>query len=275
MKFSQRIGKTPVKVELEREALSPELRNSLWNVVYNMLIMPSDDEHFWDTKHYYLPHLWQFFFKKPIDELPRREWVYENGVHIERLSNTIKKYFYEADWFIALDFIEFSAYYHPHFQISCNYALEREMSAYRFVDAQLVEINAKEEIIEIEDAIRNTDQFRPVKIHLETALALISDRKNPDYRNSVKESISAVEALAKIITKNEKATLGQALKEIETTHSIPTVLKEAFSKLYGYTSDQGGIRHALTETSVEITLREARFMLVTCSAFVNYLLGKM
>ncbi|MEN9848738.1 MAG: hypothetical protein RL368_1478 [Pseudomonadota bacterium] len=84
-----------------------------------------------------------------------------------------------------------------------------------------------------------------------------------------------MEALAKIITKNEKATLGEALKKMEVTHKIPTVLKEAFNKLYGYTSDQGGIRHALTETSVEITLTEARFMLVTCSAFVNYLLSKM
>lgn len=149
------------------------------------------------------------------------------------------------------------------------------MSAYRFVDRQLVEINSKEEVIEIEEAIRNTEQFRPVKIHLETALALIADRKNPDYRNSVKESILAVEALAKIITENEKATLGQALKAIETTHNVPSVLKEAFSKLYGYTSGEGGIRHALTETSVEITLSEARFMLVTCSAFVNYLLSKM
>lgn len=263
MKFSQRIGKTPVKVELEREGLSPELRNLLWNAVYEILIMRKDKFNMTYLNTEYLRGLWLLFFKKPIDEF-----------HLMMVS-TVKQYFYEADWFIALDFIEFSAKNHAQFCEKCNVVLSQEMSAYRFVNGQLVEINDKGEILEIEDAIKNTDQFRPVKTHLETALACISDRKNPDYRNSVKESISAVEALAKIITKNEKATLGQALKEMEATHKIPTVLKIIFEKLYGYTSDQGGIRHALTETSVEITLREARFMLVTCSAFVNYLLGKM
>ncbi|MEB7145202.1 hypothetical protein NEM79_21265, partial [Escherichia coli] len=49
----------------------------------------------------------------------------------------------------------------------------------------------------------------------------------------------------------------------------------AFSQLYGYTSDQGGICHALTEEDVNPTLAEAKFMLVTCSAFSNYLLSKI
>jgi hypothetical protein len=265
MKFSQRIGKTPVKVELEREGLSPELKNLLWKNVDNMFIKQCHSLEDIDD-------LWLFLFEKPIDRSPLDGWGRECKISIEKLSNKMRMQFYEVDWFIALDFIEFSAQDHPYFQQACNSILESEMSAYRFVNGQLVEINSREEVIEIEDAIKNTDQFRPVKIHLEAALALISNRKNPDCRNSMKESISAVEALAKIITKNEKATLGQALKEMEVTHKIPTVLKIAFDKLYGYTSDQGGIRHALTEKSVEITLREARFMLVTCSAFVNYLI---
>jgi hypothetical protein len=44
--------------------------------------------------------------------------------------------------------------------------------------------------------------------------------------------------------------------------------------MYGYTSDAEGIRHALLE---EPTLEQADaiFMLVTCSAFVNYLRAKL
>ena len=45
----------------------------------------------------------------------------------------------------------------------------------------------------------------------------MTDRKTPNYRNSIKESISAVEALCKIITENEKATLGKALKIIDNS----------------------------------------------------------
>ena len=149
------------------------------------------------------------------------------------------------------------------------------MSAYRFVDGKLIEISSEEEIIEIETAITNANKFISVKTHIKTAITLISDRKNPDYRNSIKESISAVEAICKIISKNDKSTLGQALNEIEKTHKIPLSLKTAFSALYGYTSDKGGIRHSLLESDVKIELEEARFMLVTCSAFVNYLLNKI
>ena len=84
-----------------------------------------------------------------------------------------------------------------------------------------------------------------------------------------------MESLSKIIVKNDKTTLGQALKEIEKTHKIPGSLKTAFSALYGYTSDEGGIRHSLLETGVTIDIEESRFMLVAGSAFVTYLLNNI
>jgi hypothetical protein len=43
--------------------------------------------------------------------------------------------------------------------------------------------------------------------------------------------------------------------------------------LYGYTSDESGIRHAILE-SKDIGFAEAKFMLVTCSAFVNFAVDK-
>jgi len=45
--------------------------------------------------------------------------------------------------------------------------------------------------------------------------------------------------------------------------------------LYGYTSDSGGIRHALSDEDVTPTFEDAKFMLVSCSAFINYLKAKM
>ena len=61
----------------------------------------------------------------------------------------------------------------------------------------------------------------------------------------LKESISAIESYGKI-TGNDKRNLGACLKAIGKR--IYTLCnKGAFSQLYGYTSDQGGIRHALTE----------------------------
>jgi hypothetical protein len=110
--------------------------------------------------------------------------------------------------------------------------------------------------------------------HLEQALELIANKKSPDYRNSIKESISAVEAMCQLITGNKKATLGDALRQIEgKVGTLHPAQKDAFSKLYGYTNDAQGIRHALLgETDLDV--EDAVYMLVVCSAFINYLISK-
>jgi len=104
-------------------------------------------------------------------------------------------------------------------------------------------------------------------------LDLLADRKSPDYRNSIKESILAVESLCQLITGNTKVTLGQALKDIENKVIIHSALKKSFSNLYGYTNDADGIRHALLDES-NLNFEDAKFMLVSCSAFINYLKSK-
>ncbi|KKL64859.1 hypothetical protein LCGC14_2160790, partial [marine sediment metagenome] len=129
-------------------------------------------------------------------------------------------------------------------------------------------------IQEIEEALEDDYYFKPVSIHINDALKFLSDRKEPNYRNSVKESISAVESICQIITQNKNVTLGKALKRIEDHIKIHGALKNAFSQLYGYTSSEGGIRHALLDES-NIDFEDAKFMLISCSAFINYLKVKI
>ena len=52
--------------------------------------------------------------------------------------------------------------------------------------------------------------------------------------------------------------------------SIHGALNESFLKLYGYTSDTNGIRHSGIDFK-NASAEDARYMLVSCSAFVNYL----
>jgi hypothetical protein len=54
---------------------------------------------------------------------------------------------------------------------------------------------------------------------------------------------------------------------------LHSALKKGFSSIYGYTSDNDGIRHALTQDS-NCDQEDAKYMLVSCSAFVNYLIVK-
>ena len=84
--------------------------------------------------------------------------------------------------------------------------------------------------------------------------------------------MSAVEVLVKIISGNKSATLGVALNEIERSGkiSIHKALKDGYSKLYGWTSNDEGIRHSIMDEP-SLSQEDAVYMLVSCSAFINYL----
>lgn len=188
-------------------------------------------------------------------------------------------------WYEKLDLIEFCIKYllkvnsvlrdFPplyNFILNLNSEFQRHNFAYRIIDHHIVEITSDEEIISIETAI--TENNDRVRFHLSEALKLYSQRPIGDFRNSIKESISAVEVYCR--EKTDKNTLGDALNSLETKGGIilPPQLKTAFGKLYDYTNQKDtGIRHALMEsTSTYVPqAEEALFMLVSCSAFINYL----
>ena len=142
-----------------------------------------------------------------------------------------------------------------------------------FVSGQIIAITDRQEIGEIEEACRNP--YEGCRSHLKKAIIILADRDNKDYKNCIKESICAVESICQVITKNDKATLGQALKSLKDSGlKIHPALEAAFSKLYGYTSDEGGIRHCEGMFESDVSFEEAKFMLVSCSAFVNYLIAE-
>ena len=275
--FSQRIGKTQIKSVIQTDWIDDELMNALWNGL-TIFYWEGQIQIDWvkdnpNDIQVLLTRIWIHFFKNRLDEMPPR---------FERIHTYIKKFFFNAEWFEVYDFIEFVPlkytpdYYsqtNKKFIEYCNKVFERELSAYRFLNGTLTQISTKEEVESIEEALEISDNLKPVKTHLNRALELFSDRKSPDYRNSIKESISAVESYCSILTGNPKATLGQALKQIEKDNNIHSALKSSFSSLYGYTSDADGIRHALLEND-NLNQEDAKFMLVACSAFINYLRQK-
>lgn len=279
--FSQRKGLKPIRSAIQVDSMDKSLRNRLWNALTIC---------YWDTAGPWLTDqdnnkintlchaLWHLYFGKTVD-------VIEESWRIT--LDEIRDYFFTCKWNEVYDFIEFVATHYPQessgykklnniFMDSCNSVLKQDLSAYRFVDGKIVQITSEEEINEIEKALDIPTPLKPVKKHLTKALNLLADRKKPDYGNSIKESILAVEAICGLITKNHKATLGQALKEIDKTNTIVIhpALKKAFGNLYGYTSDADGIRHALLEKT-DLDIEDATFMLVSVSAFINYLRSKL
>lgn len=134
-------------------------------------------------------------------------------------------------------------------------------------------MSSEADIGEIEIASNQDDKFRPVSAHIAAALSLFASKPTADYRNSIKESISAVEAAARLIAQSPTATLGDAIKRIDAKHSLHGAFKDGILKIYGYTNDKGGIRHSLNEDA-NVDEADARFMLVFCSAFANYLISR-
>ena len=215
---------------------------------------------------------WLHYFNSPIDTIP-----YFRNDHPKSSYEILRDHFFKSKWWEVYDFLEFTVKSSPNewsarLKDVTNSFLETENSAYRIVGDEILEITDKTEISEIESAVDL--KFRSISNHLQRSLDLISDKRKPDYRNGVKEAISAVEAACRLLSGDEKATLGVALKRIDDAQPIHPALKEALAKLYGYTSDTGGIRHSLTEQSTNPSYSDAKFMLVSASAFINFLWAK-
>jgi len=121
--------------------------------------------------------------------------------------------------------------------------MQQENSAYRIVGIEVVQITSEAEISEIESAIES--KVHGVQEHVSTALALLSDRKKPDYRNSAKESISAVEGVCRLFAGGK--TLGDALKTLKRKIDIHPAFERALNALYAYMSCEGGICNGLLE----------------------------
>jgi AbiJ N-terminal domain 4 len=268
MKFSERAGLQPIKLDVQLNSMSPELRNRLWNVLHDRI---------WSSATYYaMSHhtngplqtlclrLWNDHFEKPIDEIPKVS---------QQAIGEIRAFFFGCQWFEVYDFVEFISHgMGDDFTKASNRVMSEELSAYRFVAGKIAEITNERDVAAIEASIAQTaSPFPTAALHLKAAVGLLARKPNPDYRNTIKESISAVEALCNTVTSDTHGTLGQALKVLD--FPVHPALRLAFEKLYGYTSDADGIRHALMEEE-NLRQEDALFMLVACSAFVSYLVSK-
>jgi hypothetical protein len=69
----------------------------------------------------------------------------------------------------------------------------------------------------IEELMAAADQvgLGGVRTHIQDALRCLGARPEPDYRNAVKEAISAVESAVRAITHEERGHVQKALKMLE------------------------------------------------------------
>jgi hypothetical protein len=197
---------------------------------------------------------------------------------IEPRWQQFREAFMWGPWHELYDIVEYAGQEDISIRADLQKALEQGGSGYRFVDDQLAPITSEHGLAEIEMALSEANPIEATRAHLDCALSLLAQRPTPDYRNSMKESILAIESIIRVIVGQPDKTLGDALKSLgaKLGEDIHPALNRAFSNPYGYTSDVGGIRHAMRDIKDKETSGqdEAQWMLVTCSAFVNFLVAK-
>lgn len=273
--FSERFGFKKPREALQLESMDGELRTALWNWMYVFVFKGvSANDVYWksdESAYSSIYFTWAQILKRPLDALP--------GVGHD-VSRKFREIVSTGEFHQVYSVVE--GLLHKHVAVNnserdnaisaLNYTLDREGSGYRYVGSELVPITSPLELEAIDQAMNALGRFDPAKRHIERALQLLSDRKAPDYRNSIKESISAVEASCRVILGEPKVTLADALRAMDVAGiKFHPAFREGLTRLYGYTSDKGGIRHALSD-EVTPSASEARFMLVTCSAFMNLLI---
>lgn len=261
--FSDRNGISKINTTIQKNNLDQRTRNSIINVFDYMI---GKCEYNCKLENLYL-YIYRYIFYVTKDEMP--SYNYQRR---EQIVSGIKKEWNYDDVFTfleaLLDWYSDTIYESSIYDVF-NDLFKKECVGYRFIDGKITDIIDDVEVGELEEALDN--KFSACKKSITKALNLLYDRENPDYSNSVKESISAIESMCNIILGTNNATLGDALNKLEKKGiKIHGAMKNAFSSLYGYTSDKSGIRHngGVDENT---SFEEAKYMLVSCSAFLNYL----
>lgn len=272
--FSERKGIKHFSDIVQVKDLNERTRNMIYSVIserFDALYIDYSNS----LKDRFVEYLYKELFSKTERDIP----MWGSEYDYNKVFNTIYAIIIEYDYTEIFTFIEgiikffditdkvtyYRYNYKTEFIEAISNVFKLENVNYRIIDEKITDIVDEQQISSIEETINNP--YKEVSRHYSKAIEQLYSLK--DFDNSIKESISSVEAMCQILTKNSKATLGDALKLLKD--KIHPAMESAFQKLYGYTSDANGIRHANGLGEGDSTFEEAKYMLISCSAFVNYL----
>lgn len=269
--FSQRKGLTSKPDIALRDEMSLDVKNAILSCYY-----------------IFCQSLTISIFRPILQKIDEELWIHFLNKNLRDFSDGYRYFnvfepYIEDDqiiWYKKLDMLEyvcrwlsvqsdFGSNYLNDFEKNINCEFERLNYGYRIVNHRVMEITSDEEIECIETALKESKDN--VRMHIDSAINFYSDKQNPDYRNSIKESITAVEAVCRELTGEDD--LNKALKNLNTKGvPIHDRFKDGIRSFYNFTNQPDtGMRHALMKDGYNPSKAEAYFMLVSCSAFVNYL----
>jgi hypothetical protein len=172
------------------EEATPALRAAVWNQIHESLF-PSETNRYARYRAF-ATSLWDFL-ELTTDELP---------VYASDAKSRFKGYWFDSQWDEFLDVMEFAvgllAAGAPALYERINGVLEAQGCAYRFIGNELGPLTNPIELAEVEASLESA--IPAVAEHIRQAISFMPPHPNASARNSIKESISAVEAALRIIT---------------------------------------------------------------------------
>ncbi|WP_279100860.1 AbiJ-NTD4 domain-containing protein [Bartonella apis] len=289
--FSQRYGHVPVIQQLALGEITTAFREDIKALLDE--VIPQYDERYIDYKSV------DFFRDVYINIYGGRYQVFSmnienvdifynrNSISKSFIINFLFRFIGDCKFFKLFDLLEklinnqkqLNLYAHNYngnnriFGDVLNELFKKHHLAYTIYNGKIEPISSEFEgkaYVAALDETKDTGQLG-AHSHLLKAGEQINHQK---WADSVRESISAVEAVCRQIV-GENATLGSALNEIEKNYPLHPAFKKALSELYGFTSDENGIRHSLLDkSSAAVDEADALFMLGACASFVSYLLSR-
>ena len=275
--FSQAQGYEEIPGPLKLEDLPKDARTHIWNLfLVHLRKSKGTDNVFGES---WIAGDWAHVFQAAhakFDILALDDWSTDFWLFCKNLRQRIESLPFNK----LFDLIQFILR-HPR----CPRGFVTEMRS-TFADSRLaytidvgppptiVSATTPEEGVAIVESLQSLRQagLDSSATHLRKASECINEG---DWAGSVRESIHAVESVARQLDPEAAQTLGPALKSIEHHGALHPVLKKAFDTLYGYTNNEQGIRHALLDqTDTKVGLDEAVFMLGACASFASYLWRK-
>ena len=264
--FAQAEGVDPMPSQLALRTISKELRLALWDYWHQILVRAKSNTSYdiVGPVHSLMRRKHVYFDQKPADEFkPNRTTV----------SDVMKATIFSANYVQVYGLMEFLVRNGgAHHTDGLNNIFEEYRAPYRIVDGSVVPFASEHEGQAIQKAFLELRRagLDAAREHLKASASHLS---SGDFAASIRESMHAVESVARKL--DGSAELSKALARLEKSAGIHAALKRGFSAIYGYTSDEKGIRHPLIDDpNAKVDESDALFMIGACASFVTYLIGK-
>jgi len=272
--FSQREGVAELPKPLQLGELSQEVRALMWAVIYDSLKNAVKQPYGGGFPWFDFP--WGAILEaRHVLKLHKAADEYSSQCHHH--IEPLKELFFNGTYTAVFEFLEFvfeNRICPAGLPQAISAALKRGRAAYTVVDNKAVFPTVTPEegaTLEAAFVALKGAEFSGARAHLLDAGATLNAG---DFAASIRQSISAVESVSRVLAP-DATTLGPALAALGNKVQLHSALKRAFGALYGYTSEEQGIRHPLLEKGeADVDQEDAVFMLGACAAFISYLTGK-